>query len=448
MGSLSDHVVLSITQDSVGLTRAGFGVAGILSVNAAWAERSRTYSDLAGVAADFAATSPEYLAAQALLSQSPHPSSLKILRAVGKPTLVYTCGVVNIKNSHTYQIRVVGEGVTTTTVEFTSDASALNDEIVAGIVAQLELVAGKNFTAAVVVGAGDTDTFTVTGDAAGDWFSLEVLDVTDLKVSMTHAEPATTLATDLDAIVLEDDEWYALYTLYNSEAYVLAAAAWVESQMKIYVADTNETNAIILAAGGSDLLQDLDTANRARTAGIYHGDPSEMIGAAWLGRCLPLDPGSETWKFKTLAGISADQLTATHRTNLLAKDANGYYDVAGVSMTFEGTTSDGDYIDVQRGLDWLTDDMTKAVFGALAGANKIPYTDAGVAVIENEVRGSLKRAIGRGILAGDPEPVITVPLVADVASVDKTARLLPDVKWSATLAGAIHKVNISGVVSV
>lgn len=92
--------------------------------------------------------------------------------------------------------------------------------------------------------------------------------------------------------------------------------------------------------------------------------------------------------------------------------------------------------------------MTKAVFGALASANKIPYTNAGVALIENEIRGSLNRAIAAGILSDDPEPVLTVPKVANVAAVDKGVRLLPDVKWSGTLQGAIHKVSISGVISV
>ena len=87
---LSDTVTLTITQDSVGLARASFGVPMVLSHNAAFAERVRTYSGILEVADDFDTDSPEYLAATALFSQSPHPTSLKIGRAANKPTLAYS----------------------------------------------------------------------------------------------------------------------------------------------------------------------------------------------------------------------------------------------------------------------------------------------------------------------------------------------------------------------
>jgi hypothetical protein len=86
--------------------------------------------------------------------------------------------------------------------------------------------------------------------------------------------------------------------------------------------------------------------------------------------------------------------------------------------------------------------------GMLAGLDKVPYTDAGVALIQAQVIASLQSAVAKGILTSDPAPVVTVPKVANVSPSDKAARILPDVKFSATLAGAIHKVNITGVVSV
>ena len=163
---------------------------------------------------------------------------------------------------------------------------------------------------------------------------------------------------------------------------------------------------------------------------------------------MPTEPGSITWKFRELAGIAAVPLTATHRVNLVAKNANFNQDVAGANIMAEGTTADGDFIDVQRGIDWLDDDMSKAVFIVLKAAEKVPFTDPGVAVVQAEVLASLQRAVDRTILAADPAPVVTVPLVADIATVDKAARTLPDVKFTGTLAGAIHKAIIDGVVSV
>lgn len=447
---LSDHVTLTITQDTVGVRRAGFGVPMILSYNATFPERIRFYTDMAGVAEDFATTtSPEYLAAQAMFAQEPHPERIAIGRGALKPTLVYSGSVAAVRNSHTYTLYVRGQGVTATTVTYTSDADATNDEIVAGLVSALNAVVGNNYIAAVVDN-GTSDTFTVTADAAGGWFSIAVATVDDLLLSMTHVDPG--VATDLAAIKLADDSWYALYTLYNSNALVLAAAAWVESNSKVYLPDVVDSASVTAAVGNSDTLDDLKTLAYARTMGAYHPHPNEMFGAAWLGRVLPLEPGAENWKFKTLSGVSPTTFTTTHRTNLTNKYANGYEQVAGVNITFEGTTangpSDNGWLDVMRGLDWVRDDMTKRVFEALAGADKIPYTDGGVEVIAAQVRGSLARAVAMTIFASDPAPLVTVPLVADIDDDDKVLRLLPDVKWSATLAGAINKVQITGVVSV
>lgn len=443
MSTLSEHVTMTITQDSVGIARAGFGVPMILSCNAAFSERARSYSDLAGVGADFATTSPEYLAASAMFSQNPHPEKIMIGRAVGKPTQVYTLNITTVKNLHTYKLTVKGEGVTATDVTYTSDGTALDAEIAAGLVAALNLVTGKNFTA-----AGATSPFTITGNAAGAWFSIESTEVGYIKIEQTHAEPATTLATDLNAIQLESDAWYALVTLYNSDAYVKAAAAWCESSdaPKLYACELNNSETVTLAAGGGDTAQDLETLAYARTFTCYHPSPANMFAAAWLGKVLPLEPGSETWKFKTLAGVNPVALTSTHRTNLRAKTCNTIQTVAGRNITWEGNTLDGDWIDVQRGLDWLEDDMTKSVFEAFANANKVPMTDAGIALVQGRMIASLMRAFRKGII--DADFTVTVPKVTSISSTNRGLRILPDMKFSCRLQGAIHKTIISGVVSV
>lgn len=536
MSILAEHVVLTITQDTVGISRAGFGTPLILSCNASFPERVRYYSDLPSLVTDgFSSTSPEYRAARAILSQSPHPTLVGIGRAVGAPTLAYRLDVVSVSEGAIYKVTVAGEGMTTTDVSyttladltftaanateiFTSTAHGMvsgdgpyrvsnsggalpaglsvdtnywiveltadtfklattkalalaetpdvaittdgtgtqtlrrnqNDVICAQLVQGINAIASNNYTAAQVTGAGETDYVTVTGDAAGDWFSLAVSNVALLKSTMTHAEPATTIATDLDAIQLESGDWYGLITLYNSDAYAKATAAAIEAMdaPKIYACDLSDSETVTLAAGGGDTADDLEVLAYARTFVCYHPSPADMFGAAWLGKVLPLDPGSETWKFKTLSGVNPVTTTSTHRVNLRAKLANTYQTVAGRNITWEGTMCDGDFIDTTRGIDWLEDDMTKAVFAVLAGADKIPYTNAGVALIENSIRGSLSRAVQAGVLSDDPAPVITVPKVADIATSDRALRLLPDMKWSGTLQGAIHKVEISGVISV
>lgn len=531
--SLANFVNITITADTVGASRAGFGVPLILSATAAFAERIRFYASLAEVAEDFAVTTgPEYLAATALFSQSPRPTSVAIGRSALPPTQVYTMSLLAAPTVGTpITISVKADGATSTDISVTPladivfapsdvttgtdvvvmtahgmttgngpyrviatttlpaplaidtnywiiapDANSIkfatsyanaialtaidlttqgtdnhlltrdaNDVMVAQLVDRLNSVVGNNYIAAQVAGGGDTDTFTVTADAAGEWVSLQV-NPAQIISNQTHVDPG--VATDLAAIALENNAWYCLITLYNSNAYVLAAAAWIETQQKIYMADVSDTTVVTATVLGSDTADDLHTLAYARTAAWYHPAPASMLGAAIAGRCLPIDPGGESWTLKNLAGVAAVVLTSTHRTNLVNKAANSYQTVGGSGRTFNGMTADGDFIDVQRGLDWVEDDMGVAVFNAMATSNKVPNDDDGVAIIENEVRASLARAVSRGIFRANPEPVVTVPLVASVATADRAARLLPDVSWSAQLAGAIHKVSINGVVSV
>jgi hypothetical protein len=444
--SVDEHVTMTIVQDGVSVSRPGFGTPAGLSVNVGWVERSRTYANLTEGAADFDTDSPEYLFLRATFSQSPRPPFAKILRAEGQPTQRYSLNVVNVKDSHTYEITVVFQGGVEETIEFTSDATADDGEIVAGLVAALNLVSGKNFTA-----AGASSPFTVTGDAAGDWFSLQILDFTDLDIVQDHAEPSPSLATDLAAIQTEDPDWYGLHTFYNSTAYVNAAAAWIESNKKLYMGESCDSTALVTAeASGTDALDDLDENNYTRSLPIYAWAPHEMMGAALMGRCLPLNPGTETWAYKGLAGVTTPPLTSTHRGNLDDRQATYMKNVGGVDFTWQGKVADSVilYADMRRLLDWLESEIKFGVFESLVGAPaKVPFTNGGISSVKNRVWGPLLQGIRRGAIAEDPAPTVTAPTISEISASDKKNRILPDVNFTATATSAIHQVDIFGVVS-
>lgn len=442
MGSLTNYVDLSITANSAGVKRKGFGVPLIVTHKALFADLYRKYSRLADMVTDgFATDSPEYLAVQAIMSQQPSVKEVAIGRCPTAPTQSYDLTITAADNA-VYQVLVRGEGVTATVVEHTAGVGDTAIDIAAALVADLNTVVGKNFTA-----TDNADgTITVTGDAAGDWFSLAVNKASLIGVEQAHADPG--LSAELTAINQENSNWYGVYTLFNSSAYVLATAAWVESNKKIYIAEVNETDAILAAAGGGDTLDSIKTSAYARVSGWYYPEPAQMFGAGLLGRCLSIEPGGESWALKQLKGVDPVNLTDTQRSNLIDKNANSYEEVAGKNVSFYGTTGDGDFIDIQRGIDWLDDDMSKSVFEALIAVDKIPYTDAGISAIEGAIRGSLKRAVTRSILKNDPEPSVNVPLVADVPTADRQARLLPNIDFDGEFAGAVHKVKLRGTLSV
>ncbi len=440
--ALSDYVTVAITQTSAGPTLPGFGVGLVPSYSAAWTERTRVYSNLAGVAVDFpVTTSPEYRAATAYFSQNPAPTQLMIGRMANKSTKVLSLTALTPTTQllYTYTLQVRGQGFADQNVTFTSSGSPTDALWASGIVAALNAVSGKNYTA-----AGAASPVTITGNAAGGWFSVEIVNANDMKISETEADPG--IAADLTAITAENPNWYGFGNTFNSKPIAIAAAAYIEASNRLFIVQSQDTNTILTATGNAELIDQLKTNTYTRSAGFYHPYPSQFADFALLGKCLPYTPGSETWKFKTLAGVSTFAMTATQRTNITARNGNSYESVAGLSITFDGKVASGNFIDITRGLDALTSDILTSIFGTLAGAPKVPYTDPGIATIEAALRGALKRGEDKGILTPG-STTVTVPANANVSTADKLSRTLNNVFFTGQRAGAIHSANIQGSVS-
>lgn len=434
---LQDIVEVSVTAETSSVAQAGFGIPLLLSANAGWVERTREYKTLSALAVDFATTTPEYAQASKLFSQKPRPEKVVVGRLANKPTQRYTVSVVAVANSTKYLVRVRANWA-----EFISDANATNDEIVAGLVAAINGLTGDTKTASAVGGAG-VQTVQLLGNAA-DFDGVEVGDRALLAVVQDHADPG--VAADLTAIKLERNNWYAILNSYNSKAMADAIAAWAEANAKLFVADSNDSViATTVLSGVDDMGEALRALGYDYSFVAWHPSSDAFFAAALLGARLPTVPGSETWKFAQLVGVTAYTLTDTERSNALAKNVMLYQEVAGVSITQEGKVASGEWIDVVRGLDWLKARIAENVFRSKVNSLKVPFTDSGIATVEADVRATLDEAVKNGLLVDDFE--VTVPKAADVSAADKSARVLPDVEFTATLQGAIHKTKVHGSVS-
>jgi len=307
---------------------------------------------------------------------------------------------------------------------------------------------GGTFTvgvAAPMTASNDTTHVTLTAPA-GLIVGVEVT-AGDLLVEDRTSNPG--LAADLTAIRAEDDDFYALLLDSNSSAEILALAAIVEaaSTKKLLVAQSADT-ACLDADSITDVMYSARDADYFRTAIIYHPTIGlNFAAAAWIGNALAYAPGTITWKFRELVGISSYSLTSAERAAVLAKRGNLIETVAGRSITCDGKVAGGEWIDVIHGLDWLRARIGERVFGVLVGAvdGKIPYTDAGVNLIHTEVRAQLKEAENAAVLAEGW--TTSVPTVASLSSAQRASRVLPSVAFNARVAGAIHAVNVSGRVA-
>jgi hypothetical protein len=499
--SLDSIVNVTITAQTKAPEQAGFGKALISGYNTVFAERVREYAAASAVASmisdGFASDHPQVVAVGKHLSQNPKVTSVLVGREENTQKQKIELYPVDAakKASYDYKIRLNGVELI-----FTTDASPTVAEICAGLTdainpsawqASTPYLVGEyvtNDTAPVKVyrcvqagtsagsggptgtGSGITDgtckwdyvhanpavtatdgttKVTVESDTVADYFTLEAVErklVQQLNITPDGSPDG--IVDDLTAMREENDTWYLLIETNQGRDVIEAVAAYIETLYKAYFAVTGDDETYD-ASVTDDVISTLQAAAYARTMISYHHKPmTEFMDAAWAGKGLPYEPGEITWKFKTLGGVSYTDLTETERGVLKSKDGNYYIREAGLNFTTEGITAAHEFFDVVRGSDWIRARLQETIFFRLINAKKIPYTDKGVAVIENEVQAVLKQAINNDFLAADPAPVVTAPLVADVPVLDRANRLLPDVEFSGTLAGAIHSLEIEGIISV
>jgi len=112
-----------------------------------------------------------------------------------------------------------------------------------------------------------------------------------------------------------------------------------------------------------------------------------------------------------------------------------------------GVMASGLFMDEIRLIDYLTADIEETIFSAMINSPKLPYTDEGVQVLKNLILGVLNNSVTSGALANDPRPTVSAPKAIDQSANDRAHRYFPGIKFTARLAGAIHTIDIQGVVT-
>jgi hypothetical protein len=438
MSSVQTVVSVNITAQTTTPTKPGFGIIMIAGYFTNWTGTDvvRQYSDLDGLVSDgFATTSSVYLAAQAQVQQSPHPEYFYVGKLATAPTPSYNLKCLSAVEGAKYSIQVGTNAATTYTVP----AAATTTTVALAISALLAALTGY-------AASPSTDTITLTRTSGTEPIRLQNWTQT-FSILNTTPDSGSTLSADLTAIKVQNSAWYGLVLAEPSKAYIGAASTWAEANKKLLLATTSDSAAMDPSAS-TDAGSVAQAASYKFTNISFHGTDTLGYRGAAIGANRFVDvPGSDTWKFKNLPGQVVDNLTDTQRATLLVKNVNIYTSTAGVGMYEEGKQSSGEFSDERRGLDWLETEIQFRVFTLLLNARKVPYTAEGMEQIATEIRGALALGESNGLLVVD-QSTVTVPKIGTVSSADKGARVLNNVKFQATLQGAIHKVVITGTVTL
>lgn len=220
-----------------------------------------------------------------------------------------------------------------------------------------------------------------------------------------------------------------------------------------YIAISNvvEANAVKMVAHMVDDKVDYATLRAEkydRTIVFYHNDLSQLPHAALIGAVGSKPVGSVTWKFKTLKFVKPQDLSPTEVNDVHSNGAIAYVTKAGIDQTSEGIVASGEYIDVIHGKDWVKLNIEQQVQYLLSTSDKIPYTDAGIALIEGVVKTVLEIAGQNGIIATDGNGKYMYSITAlgrnEVLASDRAQRKYNGLSFTFDLAGAIHDATIKG----
>lgn len=436
---ISEYVSVSVSISDRLLQAFDFGIPAIFdefTIPSAWetGQRSADYSTLPALAVDFPTATLVYKAASAMFtsdSEYPSPSTVKVIRADSTDDdITDSLNEIELADPDWYAL----------VAAYRLEADI--NEIAAWIESKSNHIYFACNEDVLVLDGADVD------DIASDLSLAEYnrtnyqyhheggINPTITTLTVTTLRTVTAAATD-HGLRVGDPITIAGATDFGSDADVL------NGNFTVATAPDANSFTYTLSEDSTDGL----ATGTITCAGRYLFPESRMCG---LG--IPQVAGKITFFGKKLAGqtpIPTTLANLTQQRAARAKNANIYTSIGGLGAYQEGKMASGRYIDIQIGADWIAVRVMEAINQRFLSVKKVPYTDAGIAIIKGDIAGVLQQGLVNGLLAdvlvGDTAGrawIITVPSLENISSTDRIGRTLPDVTVEVRFAGAIHNTII------
>ena len=268
---------------------------------------------------------------------------------------------------------------------------------------------------------------------------IEVIGV-DL-TGVDEADKKAIVIAKLNEAVDEGASFYYLLSSDNSDSMIAILADYISTQDKLYAATVDALESVEKLGGAYD-----------NVFLVAHDSRQSYVAEGLVSTMAPRQIGSYTFTFKNVQGVQAAKFNSTTVSQFEKANCSVYINEAGVLMNSKGVCTSGEYIDNVQATHYIKARMTESVFRMLALAEKVPYTNTGIALVVSEIEKVLKHSYSVGIIAddeaGNPEFTITAPKRADILKNTVAKRILPDVRWRAVVAGAVEKVEIRRVLAL
>lgn len=453
------------------------------------ADRIRYYTTIEGVEADFATNTEAYAMAQAFFAQSPRAQTMAIAKAFETAQAGFmqtsdlgALAAFQAVTDGSLTISIDGDEQDIAGLDF-SGATDL-DDIASTLQTALQAVATGGFTAATVVQSSGR--LLITSGTTGDSSAVSVLSAvspatgTDISGAgflngllgaatvVAGYDPATEGFDGELALIAEAARCsgrfvyaWALERSYRDTADQFEASTFLQSRTAIGAFVSNSAGALD-AAVTTDIGSLINAAGHIRSFAFYSDQPTQYPDVALLSYVLHVNYAQEnstiTAKFKNLVGITPAGISESQLTILQNKRYNVFTRVGNSSRTVrEGVNAnEAWFIDDLVNLDNFSEEVQTEVYNVFLRNRKVPYTEAGVALIRRAIRSVCLRYVLNGTIADrrvldeereagfriDPAFVITNTPLENISTADRANRVGPPFTVNLNLANAIHSVDI------
>lgn len=175
---------------------------------------------------------------------------------------------------------------------------------------------------------------------------------------------------------------------------------------------------------------------------LFYYTPTEDVPvpvAALVGEVAGLEVGSYTLNNLVVKGIEPLELSQEDIDKLHEKGGITCVLSAGDAVMSEGITAGGSYVDDVDGNDWIRQQLEYKTQKVFNNNLKVPYTNAGIAMLESAAVEVMTEAQNRTIVDTFE---VNYLLREDTTAEDRAARRYIGGTITYSMAGAIHEIDI------
>lgn len=301
--------------------------------------------------------------------------------------------------------------------------------------------------------------------AAGIYFSQNVK---SSQLAIGYMGATETPVQALQACRAQNSDFYLVCfsdELENSQ--IEAVSSYVESASlpTVFVFSTNDVKCIQSAT--DNILKTLSSSKYTRTFGFYSSDsnvPFAVIGLASAYNTL-LPNSAYTMSYKTLVGVTADNLDDSQLNYLLGYNGNAYCMFGNTySFVYPAISSGSYHMDEIYLIDSAKYLIQNNVINGLVKERKVPQTESGMSIIKSYIISACQTLLDAGMIApgiwrgeqvlnlnnGDAVAngfLVQSGSILEQSAEDKSKRIAPPFYVALLSSGAIEHVVISVYIS-